>query len=158
MLTRQVGVAATCLGLLARAGPEDVQIPEIAKATGISRPTLAKVIHALARKKLVRTRRGVGGGVSLARPAATISLYDLCVVFDDPIVECRCMFGFEHCARDGACPPGCPCVAMHSKQIEYLMRTSIADVASTILSHACHGAPRPEAQHTRRASTKRSKR
>lgn len=155
-MTRQVGVAATCLGLVARAGPGGVQIPEIAKATGISRPTLAKVIHALARKKLVRTRRGVGGGVTLARPAAAISMYDLCVVFDDPIVDCRCMFGFGHCVGHGACPPGCLCMAMHKSLVGFLRSTTIADVASTILSHACHGEARPAARRARRASASRS--
>ena len=73
MLTRQVGVAATCLGLIARAGEGGLQIPQIAERTGISKPTLAKVIYALARKKLVKTRRGVGGGVELARPASSIT-------------------------------------------------------------------------------------
>lgn len=138
MLTRQVGVAAICLGLIARAGEGGLQIPQISERTGISKPTLAKVIHALARKKLVKTRRGVRGGVELAKPAASITMYDLCVLLDDPVVECRCMFGFGHCTADGACPPGCPCMAMHHKQIKFLKGTTMADVSSLMLSHLCH--------------------
>lgn len=155
MLTRQVGIAATCLGLIARAGPAGLQIPQIAEATGMSKPTLAKVIYALARKKLVRTRRGVGGGVELARAPEQISMYDLCVLLDDPVVECRCMFGFGHCAADGACPPGCPCMAMHRKQIEFLKSTSMADVARQLLSHLCHGHPQPKVVPAKVAKTRR---
>lgn len=158
MLTRQVGVAATCLGLIARAGEGGLQIPQIAERTGISKPTLAKVIYALARKKLVKTRRGVGGGVALARPASSITMYGLCVLLDDPVVECRCMFGFGHCAADGACPPGCPCMAMHHKQIEFLKGTTMADVSSLMLSHLCHdGETRGSTPKGRSARARRTK-
>ncbi|MBX3323884.1 MAG: Rrf2 family transcriptional regulator [Phycisphaeraceae bacterium] len=132
MISRQVAMAAVSMGLIERAGPEGLQIPDLVKLTGISRPTLGKIINALARKKLVRTQRGVGGGVRLSRAGEQVSLYDLCVAFDDPVIECHCSFGFGHCAEEGPCPPGCICVAQHAKQLEYLKATSVQDVAETM--------------------------
>jgi Rrf2 family protein len=130
-------MAAACLGLIGEAGDNGVQIQQLADATGISRPTMGKLINALARKRLVRTRRGVGGGVTLLKPSSRITLYDLCVVLDDPAIECRCMFGFGHCASDGACPPGCLCIAQHSKRLAFLKRTAVADVARAMQRCKC---------------------
>lgn len=133
MISRQVAMAAVCMGLIGRNEPDEcMQIPALVELTGISRPTLGKVVNALARKKLVQTQRGVGGGVRLVCPADQVSLYDLCVAFDDPVIECQCSFGFGHCAEEGPCPPGCLCVAQHSKQLEYLKNTCVLDVAETM--------------------------
>lgn len=138
-------MAAMCMGLIGREGSENgLQIPDLVELTGISRPTLGKVVNALARKKFVRTQRGVGGGVRLVRDAQRVSLYDLCVAFDDPVIECHCSFGFGHCAEDGACPPGCLCVAQHAKQIEYLKNTSVLDVAETMAPRLKRAARRAE--------------
>lgn len=108
-------MAAVCMGLIGRNEPDEcMQIPALVELTGISRPTLGKVVNALARKKLVKTQRGVGGGVRLVSPADQVSLYDLCVAFDDPVIECHCSFGFGHCAEEGPCPPRMPlrCAAL----------------------------------------------
>ncbi|HCT45567.1 MAG TPA: hypothetical protein EYO33_00080 [Phycisphaerales bacterium] len=134
MISRQVAMAAVCMGLIGRDGSDEcMQIPELVELTGISRPTLGKVVNALARKKLVKTQRGVGGGVRLVRSVEQVSLYDLCVAFDDPVIECQCSFGFGHCAEEGPCPPGCLCVAQQSKQLEYLKNTSVFDIAEMML-------------------------
>ncbi len=144
MISRQVAMAAVCLGLIGREGPEGLQIPDLVELTGISRPTLGKVINALARKKLVKTKRGVGGGVRLEHPAEAITLYDLCVAFDDPVIECHCSFGFGHCADEGPCPPGCLCVAQHAKQLEYLKSTSVLEVAESMSPRLKKAARRAE--------------
>ena len=81
----------------------------------------------------MKTQRGVGGGVRLVRSVEQVSLYDLCVAFDDPVIECQCSFGFGHCAEEGPCPPGCLCVAQQSKQLEYLKNTSVFDIAEMML-------------------------
>ncbi len=151
MLTRQVGMSAVCLGLSARAGQAGTRIQELSDATGISRSSLGKIIHLLARKRLVRTRRGVGGGVTLARPAAKLTLYDLCLLLDDPIVECRCMFGFGHCSARGTCPPGCLCIAQHAKQLDFLKKTRVVDVVRMMAPCGClpsEDTRRRRARHT----------
>ena len=151
MISRQVAMAAMCMGLIGREGSGDgMQIPDLVELTGISRPTLGKVVNALARKKFVRTQRGVGGGVRLAVDAESVSLYDLCVAFDDPLIECHCSFGFGHCAEIGPCPPGCLCVAQHTKQVEYLKSTSVLDVADTIAPRLKQAAKRAEQAQRKR--------
>jgi Rrf2 family nitric oxide-sensitive transcriptional repressor len=51
-----------------------VTIPEIAERFEVSRNHLVKVVHFLAQQGIVRTTRGKGGGLKLARPPAELSL------------------------------------------------------------------------------------
>ncbi|REJ87123.1 MAG: Rrf2 family transcriptional regulator, partial [Planctomycetota bacterium] len=75
-----------------------VQIAEIAEFFQISKDHLAKVVQRLAQVGLIRSIRGVGGGLELARPADSIRLLDViepiegslhlldCVAIDDVCV------------------------------------------------------------------------
>lgn len=57
--------------------PERTTVEEVAGTYGISRHHLVKVVHALGRSGYLVTRRGIGGGFTLARPPAEIRLGDL---------------------------------------------------------------------------------
>lgn len=63
---------------------------EIADEFGISRHHLTKAIAALANAGFVKTRRGGGGGASLARPAKQIRLGDVVRLLESnqALVEC----------------------------------------------------------------------
>lgn len=130
MLSQAVGYAATALGCVAAMDGEPVLIRTIARQKRIPRAFLAKIINRLARKRFVRTRRGLGGGVVLSRPAREITLFDLCVVFDDSIMEPRCLWGFGRCGGNPACPAHGFCQAHRAEEIGFLRRTTIADLAA----------------------------
>lgn len=104
MLTQAVGYASVAMGYLASHPGGVALVRSIAEDRGIPAPYLAKIIHQLARAGLVRTQRGVGGGVRLARPAEEITLYDLCVALSDPAIQTRCMLGIEECSEARSCP------------------------------------------------------
>lgn len=63
---------------------------EIAEEFGISRNHLTKTIAALAAAGIVETRRGTGGGATLARPAGNLRLGDVVEVLErgSALVEC----------------------------------------------------------------------
>jgi Rrf2 family protein len=130
MLSQAVGYAATALGYVAAAGGNPVLVKEIAQACDIPGPYLAKIIHSLSRLGLVLTQRGIGGGVTLARPAQEITLYDLCRALGDPIVQQRCMLGIAECSDERACPAHKFYVNHRARQIEFLKQTNLADIAA----------------------------
>src|SRR4029077_6761092 len=45
---------------------------QVAKATRVPRAYLSKVLQSLGRAGLVRSQRGIGGGMTLAKPAADL--------------------------------------------------------------------------------------
>ncbi len=130
MLSQSVGYAIIALGYIASAGGRPVLVKEIAHAAELPAPYLAKLIHALAKRGFVHTQRGVGGGVTLARPATDISLYELCEVLDDPIVHAICMLGGGPCSDERTCPAHRFWTCQRANTLEFLTTTKIADVAA----------------------------
>jgi Rrf2 family protein len=130
MLGQAAGYAATALGYVAAAGGKSVLVKDIAEACVIPPAYLAKIIHQLAKRGVVATQRGVGGGVSLIRPASQVSLLELCEALGDPILEPRCMLGVAQCSDERSCPAHQFWTAHRAQHIDFLTRTTIADLAS----------------------------
>ena len=69
---------------LAHEAPAARTTAQVAEATRVPRDYLAKILQGLAKKGIVQTQRGVGGGLSLARPPAELTILDV-VNAVDPI-------------------------------------------------------------------------
>ncbi|MBL9000528.1 MAG: Rrf2 family transcriptional regulator [Phycisphaerae bacterium] len=130
MLGQAAGYAATALGYLATAGGTPLLVKEIAEACSIPAPYLAKIINTLRRMGLVETQRGVGGGVTLARPPHDITLYAVAEALADPICRTRCFLGVSECSDERACPAHRFWTQHRSVTIEFLKETTIADLAA----------------------------
>lgn len=129
MLSQAVGYGISALSHIAAAGGKAVLVKEVAEAASIPAPYLAKIIHSLAKRGLVNTQRGVGGGVTLARPATEISLFDVCVALNDPVIEPTCMLGNSPCSDARACPAHKFWTVQRGKVQDFLQHTSVADFA-----------------------------
>ena len=130
MLSQAVGYAGSALGCVATMSGKPVLVREIAAACEIPAPYLAKIVNTLARRGLLRTQRGVGGGVVLSRPAQEISLFDVCEALDDPVVENRCMLGTHECTDERGCPAHCFWKEHRQREVEFLRSTTVADLAA----------------------------
>ena len=62
-------------------------VKEIAERTGLPQPYLEQILLAVKGAGLVKSKRGVGGGYVLARPADQISLADVIAAVDGPIAQ-----------------------------------------------------------------------
>lgn len=88
MISRTAEYALRAVVCLA-AGPErPMTSPEIARLARIPPGYLAKIMGALARGRIVRSRRGVGGGFLLARPVEELTALEV-VDAVDPIRRIR---------------------------------------------------------------------
>ena len=84
----------------------------------------------LSRRGLVESRKGLGGGFRLTRPAEGISLYDVMAAIEDIGRWTECAFS------DGACSQETPCM-VHSRWsqvreafLSFLRDTTIAELAA----------------------------
>ncbi|MEY4671058.1 MAG: hypothetical protein RLZZ415_937, partial [Pseudomonadota bacterium] len=68
-----------------------VSAAELAAETGLPVPTVQKLVSRLTSAGLLRSTRGVGGGLKLARPAAAISLADIIEAVEGPIALTQCV-------------------------------------------------------------------
>lgn len=127
-LSQTTGYAVLALSCIH--GPEGnpVLVRDIASCTGIPKPYLSKIIHALACRGLIVTRRGCGGGVTLSKPPDQISLLDVAEAVEGSSWLPLCILGLEDCSDLRACPTHDFWKA-ESKRIETKLRkTSMADV------------------------------
>jgi Rrf2 family iron-sulfur cluster assembly transcriptional regulator len=115
------------------AGPTSVR--DIAERTAIPQPYLEQILLSLKGAGLVRSKRGVGGGYVLARPASEIRLSEILSAVDGPISLGD--FGEPH--KDGACDHEGQCVLLAiwhlaGEQMKSVMDgftlQSVADAAS----------------------------
>lgn len=109
---------------LARQGPDETcSVRQIADDLGAPFHFLSKILQKLGESGLLRTARGVGGGVALARPAHAISLYDIVAALDGADLFTRCFLGLPGCGEHAPC-------AMHKdwavrrRQLERLFKES----------------------------------
>ena len=87
-------------------GPTSVR--DIATRTALPQPYLEQILLALKGAGLVKSKRGVGGGYVLARPASEIYLSEIISAVDGPISVGD--FGEPH--TDGSCDHDGQCVLL----------------------------------------------
>ena len=107
-----------------------VSSAELAAETGLPVPTVQKVVSLLSRGGLLRSVRGAGGGLQLARPAAAISVADIVEAVEGPIALTACVDGVD-CVVDHTCS-----VKPHWPVINNALRGALADIPLTQLAGA----------------------
>ena len=97
--------AVVLMGAAARhCGGVRASAAELAEETGIPVPTAQKLVSLLTRAGLLKSVRGQGGGIKLARPAAAISLAEIIEAVEGPIAMTACVESGKHdCALEGSC-------------------------------------------------------
>jgi FeS assembly SUF system regulator len=88
-----------------RAAGARLSATELAGETGVPLPTTQKLMGQLAGCGLLTSVRGAGGGFTLSRPAAEISLADIVEAVEGPIAMTVCSGseGVSDCALDAHC-------------------------------------------------------
>ncbi|MXO96877.1 SUF system Fe-S cluster assembly regulator [Erythrobacter aquimaris] len=100
-----------------------VSASELAAETGLPAPTVQKLVSKLVGAGLLRSVRGAGGGLQLARPAAAISLADIVEAVEGPIALTACVEGTD-CSVDHECR-----VRPHWPLVNETLRKALADIS-----------------------------
>ena len=111
-------------------GGARVSAAQLAEETGLPSATVQKLVSKLSAAGLLRSSRGAGGGLKLARPAAAISLADIVEAVEGPIALTACVEQGRHdCGMEGTCA-----VRPHWPLVNEAMRGALAGVPLTRLA------------------------
>lgn len=109
-------------------GDHLAQIHEIAEYCGLPEPFLGQILRLLVRARLVHSKKGVGGGFMLARPADTISFLEVLEALEGPVAVNLCQNAVEHCHREGSCSMEIVWAKAQEALVGVLRETTLADV------------------------------
>ncbi len=126
-LTDYAIVVSTHLGSL----PGAIAVSDLATATGIPQPTVAKVLKVLARAGLVASQRGAHGGYRLARPPEAIAVSAIIEAVDGPIAVTECADDSEACEHEPRCEVRANWQRINSAVQSALAGITLADMSQT---------------------------
>ena len=125
MFSQTVEYALRAMVQLTYAAPAACSTDTVAATTQVPRAYLSKVLQALRKAELVQSRRGIGGGICLARPADQITILQVVNAVEPVKRISTCPLGIEsHGER--LCP-------LHSK-VDAAIATIEASFAATTLA------------------------
>jgi FeS assembly SUF system regulator len=130
-LSNMADYAVVVMGAAARhCGGVRTSATELAAETGIALPTVQKLVSILSKGGLLRSVRGAGGGIQLARPAAAITLADVIEAVEGPIALTGCVNEQTcHCSIE----PNCV-VKPHMGVANAAVRGALANISLTSLT------------------------
>jgi FeS assembly SUF system regulator len=110
---------------------------EVSQSTGISQPTVTKLLKQLHKSQLVSSTRGTRGGYQLSRPASAISAAQILDALEGPVAITECASHASQCGIEHACRVG------HTWQrINSSIRRALEDISLSQLTDA--SAPRTQ--------------
>lgn len=117
---------------------------DVAAHEQVPGPFLGKVFQTLVRVDILASNKGPGGGFSLARDPATITLYDIYQAIDGTTYLEGCAVGLARCSDETPCPLHERWKPVRERIRQYLRETTLTDMAEAtkkklaILSRESH--------------------
>lgn len=102
IVTREADYAVRCVLEVARSGR--MSAAEVARLQDISPTFLGKIVQSLAKAGILSTRRGVGGGITLAVPADSLTMLQVVEAVEGPLFLNECLTSPPQCERIDSCP------------------------------------------------------
>ena len=103
----------------------------VADLYGVSQHHMAKVVNQLARLGYVRSIRGIGGGIELAKQPEEILLGKVVEAFEGSMHLLDCVATDDVCAIQSFCKLKGVLAEAERVQLEYLNSVTLAEVAPT---------------------------
>ncbi len=133
MLSRacEYGIRAIIhLASMPEAGP--VLVRQVAEDLAIPASFLAKIVQALAKRGFIRSHKGPGGGIALARPAEEMDLLQVIDAIDGSEFARSCFLGIPNCSDEAPCPLHDQWGAIRQNIVDMLGAKSVAGFAEQL--------------------------
>ena len=103
-LTKKADYALMAMKHLAERSSEgSLSAKDVADAYGIPPEALAKILQKLVKAGLLQSQHGTNGGYMLARPAHTISAFEVIQAIDGPLFITSCITVRGECGQSDRC-------------------------------------------------------
>jgi Rrf2 family protein len=143
-ITRQADYAVRAVLYLAQLKPgQRVSTAEVSREQHIPLTFLAKIVAQLGPAGVLRTTRGAHGGISLARPAETLSLLEVVEAIDGPLALNACVLNPEACELADRCPVRVVWCEAQADLAQRLARTNFGQLALQVQRPAGPAAAAP---------------
>ena len=104
-LSRLTDYSVVVMSQMARETSVTRTAPELAAATGVPAPTVAKLLKLLVKGGLIESRRGVNGGYALMKILDEITAADIIEALEGPVALTACVDGSDlDCGVESRCP------------------------------------------------------
>ena len=120
-------LALHAAAILAGSGGRPVTAADMARGLSASEAHLSKVLQRLAKAGLVEGTRGPGGGFTLTRPPAAVSLRRVYEAIEGRMGVERCMVGSPVCDKS-ECPLGSLFARLSDDALRTLGETKLSDI------------------------------
>jgi Rrf2 family iron-sulfur cluster assembly transcriptional regulator len=129
MTTKGRFAVTAMLDLAMHGGKRPVTLAGISQRQSISLSYLEQLFGKLRRHTLVESVRGPGGGYTLARELAKVSVADIITAVDEPLDATQCG-GKENCKDDQRCMTHDLWSTLNDKMYEYLDSVKLSDLVA----------------------------
>ena len=104
-ISKMTDYGVVALTQIATARSDMLTSPEIALFTGLTVPTVAKLMRKLARAGVLVSHRGAHGGYSLASDPSEITIAEIVAALEGPIAVTACVDNSDdNCGVEQSCP------------------------------------------------------
>jgi Rrf2 family protein len=106
----------------------------LSTAIDVPRQFTLKIAQTLTKAGLIKAQRGVGGGIQLAKPAETITLFEIFSVADTPRALNECLVDASACKRSRFCATHNLLRGIQSRLDNDLKRITLAQLVNNQLA------------------------
>ena len=99
-ITQETDYAFRIVSYLARNEGKVIGAPQIAESEGVTKRFTLRILRKLNLAGITDAKRGSKGGYYLKKPKEDITLYDIIVAVDGPIVINRCLQEDKYCNKN----------------------------------------------------------
>lgn len=144
-VSRMADYGVVAMTHIARRADELHTAASVAQATGVPLPSATKLLKQLVKSGILTSQRGAKGGYALSRAPAEISVADLIVAIDGPIVLADCLDGpAGQCGLESFCSVRSPW-----QKVSNAIRIALEEVTLAEMIEATAYVPPPDEAEAR---------
>lgn len=110
-----------------------IPVEAIAEDLAIPRNYLSKILHTLAKRELLSSSRGRGGGFELMVPPGKLSLLAIVEPFHELEGRKQCLLGRKRCSEDSPCAAHGRWMEMVDRVTAFFRETTVQDLIQKTL-------------------------